>query len=86
VCTTDNAVDGIAAIGGFLPIRGNSNLAPANGFAVTLFFVNKLENFTDNNWTSDLKSMQIFFFKTYFDQLSMNLFGGDICWEINVFC
>jgi hypothetical protein len=77
VSTTDNAVDGIAAIGGFLSIRGYSNLTPANGFAIALFFINELKNFTDHDWTGDLKTVQIFFFKTNFDQLGMYLLRGD---------
>jgi hypothetical protein len=48
--SADDAANILAAIGSFCACRSDANLAPANGFAIALWFGDEFENLADNQW------------------------------------
>ena len=71
----DDAVHGLAAVGRGLAIGCDAHLAPADGLAVGLRFLDELEHLADDDGAVEFEGVHILFFETDLDEGGVHVFG-----------
>ena len=62
-CAADDAVHGVAAIGRRLALWGDAHLAPTDGLAVGLRFLDELEDLAHDDGTAQLEAVHVLLFE-----------------------